>query len=339
MGSSQTLSFVLTQDTTIVLAVLIGTCIATDTMEISSSKSISFSIGADRATCNDTTMVFNSVSNLVNEVWTNLAADTIGFGNAIAVNITQDTTILLFADSLTCSSSDTMFVGFQGFNPDLGADSTTCTDILVNTDLIGKTNIWYRLAAGDTVVGGNSVTTVTVGTAVDETIILEASDAFCTGFDTIEVIFPNPLAAISDTATLNYLAAEYPQAKLAPLQDNFLKAKIDSFNSYMCSTVHVAHAHLWRAERWADSANAIDAMAKKVPQNMIDCFNLIENSWLQGPWVQGEHFSSSDLYLFVVGRWLSGDGVELKQFQKVYTHQKKMLGLKEVQDLLEGLYA
>ena len=140
-------------------------------------------------------------------------------------------------------------------------------------------------------------------------------------------------------AILNYLASEYPQAKLAPLQDNFLKAKIDSFNSYMCSTVHVAHAHLWRAERWADSVSAIDAMAKKVPQNMIDCFNLIENSWLQGPWVQGEHFSSSDLYLFVVGRWLSGDGVELKQFQKVYTHQQNMLQLKEVQDLLEGLYA
>ena len=140
-------------------------------------------------------------------------------------------------------------------------------------------------------------------------------------------------------AILNYLAAEYAEAKLAPLQDNFLKAKIDSFNSYMCSTVHVAHAHLWRGERWADSASARDAMAKKVPQNMTDCFNLIENFWLQGPWVQGEQFSSSDLYLFVVSRWLSADSVELVQFQKIYTHQQKMLQLPEVQTLLKGLSA
>jgi len=107
----------------------------------------------------------------------------------------------------------------------------------------------------------------------------------------------------------------------------------------MCSTVHVAHAHLWRGERWADSASAREAMAEKVPQNMTDCFNLIENSWLQGPWVQGEQFSSSDLYLFVVSRWLSGDSVELKQFEKVYTHHQKMLQLTEVQVLLKGLHA
>ena len=140
-------------------------------------------------------------------------------------------------------------------------------------------------------------------------------------------------------AILNYLAAEYPQAKFAALQDNFQKAKVDSFNAYMCSTVHVAHAHLWRGERWADSASAREAMAQKVPANMTDCFDLIENFWLQGPWVQGEHFSSSDLYLFVVSRWLSGDNVELIQFPKVYAHQQKMLQLTEVQALLKGLYA
>ncbi|EPJ50831.1 MAG: glutathione S-transferase domain-containing protein [Osedax symbiont Rs2] len=140
-------------------------------------------------------------------------------------------------------------------------------------------------------------------------------------------------------AILNYLAAEYPQAQFATAQDNFLKAKIDSFNSYMCSTVHVAHAHLWRGGGWGDSSSAKDAMAQKVPENMTDCFNLIENSWLQGPWVQGEKFSSSDLYLFVVSRWLSGDSVDLLQFENVNAHQQKMLQLPEVQALLKGLYA
>ena len=47
-----------------------------------------------------------------------------------------------------------------------------------------------------------------------------------------------------------------PQASLAPLDDPFAFAQVQAFNSYLCSTVHVAHAHRMRGYRWADDPAA-----------------------------------------------------------------------------------
>src|SRR6185437_8440173 len=53
-------------------------------------------------------------------------------------------------------------------------------------------------------------------------------------------------------AILAFIAQSYPQAALAPLDDPFALAQVQAFNSYLCSTVHVAHAHRVRGNRWAD---------------------------------------------------------------------------------------
>ena len=52
-------------------------------------------------------------------------------------------------------------------------------------------------------------------------------------------------------AILAYVAQTFPKAKLAPLDDPFAFAQVQSFNSYLCGTVHVAHAHKGRGYRWA----------------------------------------------------------------------------------------
>ena len=52
-------------------------------------------------------------------------------------------------------------------------------------------------------------------------------------------------------AMLAFIAQTFPQAKLAPLDDPFAFAQVQAFNSYLCSTVHVAHAHKGRGYRWA----------------------------------------------------------------------------------------
>ena len=52
-------------------------------------------------------------------------------------------------------------------------------------------------------------------------------------------------------AMLAFIAQSFPQAKLAPLDDAFAFAQVQAFNSYLCSTVHVNHAHKGRGYRWA----------------------------------------------------------------------------------------
>ncbi len=69
-------------------------------------------------------------------------------------------------------------------------------------------------------------------------------------------------------ALLLFIAQSFPAANLAPLEDAFELARVNEFNSYLCSTVHVAHSHRMRAYRWADDELAIESMKRKVPQNI-----------------------------------------------------------------------
>ena len=135
-------------------------------------------------------------------------------------------------------------------------------------------------------------------------------------------------------ALLQYIAQSFPQAQLAPLDDAFALAKVNEFNSYLCSTVHVAHAHGARATRWTDDAAAVDTMKRKVPQNMADCFTLIEEQLFKGPWVLGERFSTSDLYLYTLARWLKGDSVDVARFPKVADHMQRLQAQPQVQKVL-----
>jgi glutathione S-transferase len=88
--------------------------------------------------------------------------------------------------------------------------------------------------------------------------------------------------------------------------------------------VHVAHSHRMRGSRWADDPAAIEAMKKKVPQSVGDCFQLIEREMLKGPWVMGNAYSISDMYLFTLAQWLEADGVDIGKLPKVAAHRRRM---------------
>ena len=127
-------------------------------------------------------------------------------------------------------------------------------------------------------------------------------------------------------ALLAYVAQRFPAAKLAPLDDPFAFARVQEFNSYLCSTAHVAHAHLRRGARWVDAANtaAIEAMTRYVPVAMTQIFELIDGRMLKGPWVLGEAYSICDPYLYTLSTWLEGDDVDLDRIPNVRDHRGRM---------------
>src|ERR1044071_5652640 len=132
-------------------------------------------------------------------------------------------------------------------------------------------------------------------------------------------------------ALLVFVAQRFPAAELAPLSDPFALAQIQEFNSYLCATMHVAHAHGRRGTRWADDAAAIEAMKRKVPATMTECAELVEQKLLKGPWVMGEQYTICDPYLFTIGTWLEGDGVDTSKLPRVVEHRKRMLARPAVQ--------
>ena len=146
--------------------------------------------------------------------------------------------------------------------------------------------------------------------------------------------------ALTETpAILAYIAQSYPEAQLAPLDDPFAFADLQAFMSYLCATVHVAHAHRARGYPWADDSAAHEAMKKKVPQSVGACFDLIERKMLRGPWVMGDAYTVADPYLFTIARWMEVDSVDPAAFPRVLDHRDRMAERLAVQRVLksEGL--
>ncbi len=135
-----------------------------------------------------------------------------------------------------------------------------------------------------------------------------------------------PRGVLTETpAMLAFIAQSFPEAKLAPLDEPFAFAQLQAFNSYLCATLHVAHAHRMRGHRWADHPAAIAAMQAKVPQSVGACFDLIEQHMLRGPWAMGEAYSIADPYLFTLAQWLEADGVDPSRIPRVIAHRQRML--------------
>src|SRR5438876_9293237 len=114
-----------------------------------------------------------------------------------------------------------------------------------------------------------------------------------------------PRGILTETpAMLAFIAQSFPAANLARLDDAFAFAEVQAFNSYLCSTVHVAHAHRMRGHRWADDEAAIAAMRRKVPQSVGACYELIEREMRNEPWVMGQDYTIWDPYLFTLAQWM-----------------------------------
>ncbi|MCA0258058.1 MAG: glutathione S-transferase N-terminal domain-containing protein [Proteobacteria bacterium] len=125
-------------------------------------------------------------------------------------------------------------------------------------------------------------------------------------------------------AILFYIASMATAVNLMPKDDPFALAALQSFNAYIASTVHVAHAHGRRASRWADAPQAIASMQAKVAENMTACFRHIETNYLFGEWVMGSAYTIADPYLFTMSGWLKSDGVDIADFPKIADHYARM---------------
>lgn len=139
---------------------------------------------------------------------------------------------------------------------------------------------------------------------------------------------------IESPAILAFIAQSAPDAKVAPLDDPFEFARMQGFNSFIASSLHVAYAHNKRGYRWADGQEALDAMKRKVAPNMRMYFGMVENDFLTGPWVLGEAYSVADPYLFTMADWLEGLGIDREEFPKVADHYRRMMERPAVQKAL-----
>jgi len=137
-----------------------------------------------------------------------------------------------------------------------------------------------------------------------------------------------------NVAMLAYIAQTFPKANLAPIDDPYAFAEVQAINSYLSSTVHVAHSHKGRGYRWATEESSFADMKKTLPKSMAAVFGLLEQKMLRGPWMMGETYTICDPYLFTLTGWLEGDGVDIATLPKVADHFKRMKDRPAVQKAL-----
>jgi len=88
----------------------------------------------------------------------------------------------------------------------------------------------------------------------------------------------NPDGFLKETpAILIYIAQIFPEKHLVR-SEPFELAMPQSFNMFISSTVHVAHAHKIRGASWAGEKNAQANMTKKVEENMFECASIIKKT-------------------------------------------------------------
>jgi len=80
-------------------------------------------------------------------------------------------------------------------------------------------------------------------------------------------------------------------------------------------------------------------MRNKVPETVSTCFQLIESDMIDGPWVMGEHFGISDMYLFTLASWLKADSVDLSRLPRVMDHSKRVAARPAVEAALAEHFA
>jgi glutathione S-transferase len=136
---------------------------------------------------------------------------------------------------------------------------------------------------------------------------------------------------------LGYIAQTFPEAKLADNDDSFAFGNMQAFNCFIASTVHVAFAHGFRAERYADGDAAIAAVRAKAPALVTSAFALIEEKLADGrPFVHGATYTVSDPYLFTMTRWLDRDGMPgVARFPLARAHMRRLNARPAVQRALE----
>lgn len=130
-------------------------------------------------------------------------------------------------------------------------------------------------------------------------------------------------------AILRYIATLNPGAGLWPA-DPFEAARLDEVCAYLCSTVHVSHAHKFRGTRWSDDPEVIEGMKVKVTENMTEHFRLL-SGMIRGPYLLGETFSMADAYVHTLALWLPGDGVDPASLPVIAAHGAAMAARPAVQ--------
>ena len=104
-------------------------------------------------------------------------------------------------------------------------------------------------------------------------------------------------------AILRYVAARHPAAGLWPW-DPREEARCAEWLNWLSSTIHVAFAHVRRAEHYASDPRAVDDVAATAKRTCRELWRAVDGAIGEGPWAIGGRYSVADPLLLVYWIWV-----------------------------------
>lgn len=129
-----------------------------------------------------------------------------------------------------------------------------------------------------------------------------------------------------------YLADQRPDSNLAPANGTLARYRLQETLNFITSEIHKTYSPLF------NKATSPELREDRI-QYLRRRYALIE-SWLnERPFLQGEHFSVADAYLFVTTHWSNFVNVDLSDFPAVTGFQQRVAARPAVQSAMraEGL--
>jgi glutathione S-transferase len=106
-------------------------------------------------------------------------------------------------------------------------------------------------------------------------------------------------------AILRFIAERFPRAGLWPAEPH-AAGRCAEWLAWFASTVHVAYAHVRRAERYATTDDAKAEVVERGRETCDDLWQMIEVKLSHGGWAAGDALSVADLYALVFWNWGGG---------------------------------
>lgn len=137
-------------------------------------------------------------------------------------------------------------------------------------------------------------------------------------------------------AILRFIARRHPGAGLWP-DDPPGEARCAEWLAWLASTVHVAYAHVRRAERYASDAAALEDVVAKGKETCRGLWRDIDARLAGGAWALGERYSVADPYLLVFWNWGRGPhlGFDMGTYAHWTAHTRRMAGRPAVRRIVE----
>ena len=138
----------------------------------------------------------------------------------------------------------------------------------------------------------------------------------------------------------NYIADRFGAEGSVPRGDAFAAAKCNELLGWFASSVHIAFAQLWRAERFTSDA-AAQEQVKAGGRAVLDGFFAEIEALAGDGWLVANSFTAADSYLFTFYRWGRRIGADMASYQSWTAHAGRVLERPAVQRVLvrEGLGA